>query len=101
MDLVRIYNYYSGDNFYDVTKHLDTMVEKRGNSPYAENLRSNLLEVHSKMRSRLKENLTNVLAPLLQLTAPTKYHYRFALSLDPRYVMELIDIKTFHQSKKC
>ena len=58
-----------------VTKHLDTMVEERGNSPDAENLRSNLLEVHSKMRSRVKENITNVLVPMLQIPAPTKYHY--------------------------
>ena len=28
-----------------------------------------------------------------------KKHYWFALFLDPRYVMELTDIKTFHQSK--
>ena len=70
MDLVRIYNYCSGDDVDDVTKHLDTMVEERGNSPGAENLRSNLLEVHSKMRSRVKENLTNVLVPLLQIPAP-------------------------------
>ena len=75
------------------------MLEERGNSPDAENLRSNLLEVHSKMRSQVKEKLTNVLAPMLQIPAPTKYHYCFALFLDPRYVMELKDIKTFHQSK--
>ena len=75
------------------------MVEERGNSPDAENLRSNLVEVHSYMRYRVKEKLTNVLAPLLQITAPTKYHYWFALFLDPRYVMELKDIKNFHQSK--
>ena len=54
MDLFRIYNYCSGDDVDDVTKHLDTMVEERGNLPDAENLRSNLLEVHSKMRSRVK-----------------------------------------------
>ena len=75
MDLVRIYNYCSGDDACDVTKHLDTMVEERGNSPDAENLRSNLLEVHSKMRSQVKEKLANVLALLLQIPAPTKYHY--------------------------
>ena len=100
MDLVHIFTYCSSDDADDdVSKHLDTMVEERGNSPDAENLRSNLLEVHSKMRSRVKENLTNVLAPLLQIPAPTKYHYWFALFLDPRYVMELTDIKSFHQSK--
>ena len=75
------------------------MVEEIGNSPDAENLRSNLLEVHSKMRFRVNEKLTNVLAPLLQIPAPTKYHYWFALFLDPLYVMELTDIKSFHQSK--
>ena len=95
MDLVRIYNYCSGDDVDDVTKHLDKIVEERGKLPDADNLRSNLLKVHSKMRSRIKENLTNVLAPLLQIPAPTKYHYWFALFLDPRYVMGLKDINTF------
>ena len=51
------------------------------------------------MRYWLKYKLTNVLAPLLQIPAPTKYHYWFTLFLDPRYVMELTDIKNFHQSK--
>ena len=51
------------------------------------------------MRSRVKDKLTNVLAPLLRIPAPTKYHYWFALFLEPQYVMELTDIKTFHQSK--
>ena len=37
--MVRIYAYCSGDNAaYDMSKHLDTMVEERGNSPDAENL---------------------------------------------------------------
>ena len=31
VDLVWIYNYWSGDDVDDVTKHLDTMVEERGN----------------------------------------------------------------------
>ena len=97
VDLVRIYNYLSGDCAYnEVTKHLDTMVEERSNSPDAENLHSNLLEVHSKMKSQVKGKLTNVLAPLLQIPAPTKYHYLFSIFLDPRYVMELTDINTFH-----
>ena len=100
MDLVQIYNYSSGgDSDDDVIKHLDTMVEERGNSPDAENLRSDLLEVHSKMRSWVKNNLTNFLAPLLKIPAPTKYHYWFALFLDPRHVMEFTDSKTFHKSK--
>ena len=43
--------------------------------------------------------LTNVLSPLLQIKAPTKYKYWFALFLDPWYVMELKDIQTFHQSR--
>ena len=64
-----------------------------------ENLRSNLLEVNSKMRYQVNDKLTNVLAALLQITVPKKYHYWFALLLDPRYVMELKDINTFHQSK--
>ena len=100
MDLVQIYTYCSGeyvDNY--VSKHLDRMVCERGNSPDAENLRRNLLEVHSKMSSRVKDKLTNVLALLLKITAPTKYHYWFALFLDPQYVMELKDIETFHQSE--
>ena len=51
------------------------------------------------MRSRVKENTINVLAPLIQIPAPTKYHYWFALFLDPRYVIKLKDIKTFFQSE--
>ena len=99
MDLVRIYNYCSGDTADDdVSKHLDTMVEERGNSPDAENLLSNLLEVHSNMWSRVKDNLTNVLASLLQIPAPTYYQYWFVLFLNPRYVMELKYTNNFHQS---
>ena len=64
VDLVRMYNYCSGDDTDDdVSKQLDTIVEERGNSPDAENLHSNLLEVHYKMRSRVKDKITNVLAP--------------------------------------
>ena len=51
------------------------------------------------MRYQVKENLTNVLAPPIQIKSPTKYHYWFTLFLDPRYVLELKDIKTFHQSE--
>ena len=51
------------------------------------------------MQYRVKDKLTNVFAPLLQITAPTKYHYWFALFLDPWYVMELKEIKNFHQSE--
>ena len=51
------------------------------------------------MRSWVKDKLTNILVPLLQIPSPTKHHYWFALFLDPRYVMELKNIKTFHQSK--
>ena len=75
------------------------MVEERGNSPDAENLCSYLLEVHSEIISQVKYKITNVLAPLLQIPEPTTYHYWFALFLDPRFAMELKDIKTFHQSK--
>ena len=100
VDLFRIYTYCSGDDADgDVSKHLDTMVEERGNLPDAENLRSNLLELHSKIRYRVKEKLINVLAPLIQIPAPTKYHYRFSLFFDPCYVMELTNIKSFYQSK--
>ena len=71
MDLIRIYNYFSGDEADDdVTKHHDTMVEERRNFPDTDNLRSNLLEVHSKMRSLVKDRLTNVLVPLIQIPAP-------------------------------
>ena len=66
MDLVQIYTYCSGgDADDDVSKHFDTMVEERDNLPDAENLRSNLLEIHSKMRSRVKKELLNVLAQVL------------------------------------
>ena len=100
MDLVQIYTYCSGGGFDDdASKYVDTMVEERGNSPDAENLHTNLLVAHYKMRSWVKDKFTNVLAPLLQIPAPAKYHYWFALFLNPRYVMELMDIKSFHQSK--
>ena len=49
LDLVRIYNYFSGDDADDdVTKHLNTMVKERDISPDTEKMCSNLLEVHSK-----------------------------------------------------
>ena len=51
------------------------------------------------MQYQVKDKLPNVLAPLLQIPAPKKYYYWFALFLDPCYVMELTDIKSFHQSK--
>ena len=51
------------------------------------------------MRYRVKEKITNVLAWLFQIPEPKKYHYWFNLFLEPRYVMELTDIKYFHQSK--
>ena len=75
MDLVWIYTYCSGDDAdNDVSKHLDIMVEERGNSSYVENLISNLLEAHSKMIYQVKDKITNVLAPLLKIPAPIKYH---------------------------
>ena len=43
---------------------------ERGNFIDAEKLRINLLEVHSKMRYRVKDKLTNVLAQLLKIPAP-------------------------------
>ena len=73
MDLVWIYTYCSGEDADDdVSKHLDTMVEERGKSKDAENLHSNLLEVHSKICYRVKEKITNFLEPLLQIPAPKK-----------------------------
>ena len=76
MDPVRIYKYCSGDDADDdLSEHLDTMVEERGNSPDTENLCSNLIEVHSKMKSRVNDKLTNVLDRLLQIPAPKKYRY--------------------------
>ena len=99
MDMVQIYTYCSGDDAYDdVSKHLDKMVEERRNSLDAENLHSKLLEVHSNMRSWVNYKLNNVLALLIKIPAPTKYHYWFALFLDPRYFINLKDIKTFRQS---
>ena len=75
------------------------MVEERGNSQAADNLCMNLLEVHCKMWHGVKDKLTNVLAPLLNIPASAKYQYCFAIFLDPWYVMELKDINTFHQSE--
>ena len=68
MDLVQIYTYFSGDNCDEhLYKHVDEMVEERGNSQAAENLLRNLLEVHCKMRYKGKDNIKNVLAPLLNI----------------------------------
>ena len=75
------------------------MVKKKGNSQTADNLCMNLIEVHCKVRHRVQEKFINVLAPLLDVPASKKYHYWFALLLDPWYVMEIKDINTFHQSE--
>ena len=62
VDLVQIYTYCSGgDADDDVSKHLDTMVEERGNFQDPENLCSSLLEVHFNIRYRVRDKLTNVL----------------------------------------
>ena len=80
-------------------KNIDAIMGERGNPQAAENLYRNLLLVHCKMQHHVKEKFTNVLALLLSIPAPKKYHCRFAIFLDPRYVMELKDIKTFNQSE--
>ena len=99
MDIFWIYTCWSGDDSDDdVSNNLDTVVEERGHLPDAENLRSNLLDVNSNMRSQVNDKLTNIIVPLLKFSAPTKYHYWFDLLLDPRYAIELKDIKTIHQS---
>ena len=68
MYLVQIYKYCSSEDAEDdVSKHLDRMVEERGNSPDTKKLHSNLLEVNSKMRSWVKDKLTNFFAPMLQI----------------------------------
>ena len=73
MYLVRIYTYFPGDDDdVDLSKHLDAMVEERGNSQAVYNLRMNLLEVHCKIRHRLKDMFVHVLAPLLDVLASTK-----------------------------
>ena len=59
----------------------------------------NLLEVHYKIQNQVNDKLINALAPMLDVSASTKYHYWFALFLDPRYVIKLKDIKTFCQSE--
>ena len=88
MDIVQIYTYCAGESENeDVSKHLDAKVEERGNSQAVENLPKDLLDVNWKMRHRVKDNLTNVLAPLLNIQALKKYHYWFSIFLDPRYVM--------------
>ena len=51
------------------------------------------------MRHQVKDKLKNFLKPLIKTPASKKYQYWFALFLDPSYVMELMDIKSFHQSK--
>ena len=50
MDMVHIYTYFSGDYANeDVSKHLDAIVEERGNLQAVDNLRKNLPKVHGKM----------------------------------------------------
>ena len=71
--------------------------KREANSQDTKNLRSTLLELHSKLQYGVKDKLTNVLAPMLQIPAPKKYQCWFALLLDPWYVMETTDINTFHQ----
>ena len=83
----------------DVSKWIGAIVEVRGNLQAVENLHMNLFEIHCKMRHRVQEKLIPVLVPLLDVPESTKYHYWFSLFLDPRYVMEIKDIKHFHQSK--
>ena len=98
VDLVWIYTYLSGDDADEYGyKQLDRMVEYRGNFQAAENLSRNLLEVHWKIRNRVQYKLANVLTKMLGVPASTRYHFWFALFLDPRYVMDRKDIKTFHQ----
>ena len=82
-----------------MSKHLDTIVEEKGNSQAAENMTRNLLEVHCNIWHLVKDKLTNVLVPLINIIESTTYHYRSALFLAPRYVMDLKDINTFHQSE--
>ena len=100
MDLVWIYTYCSGDDAdAGVSKQIYAMVEDRGNLQAVEKIRRNLLDVHCKMCHQVKDKPTNVLASLMNIPAPKKYHYWFALLLDPWYAMELKYIKTFHQSE--
>ena len=75
------------------------MVEDRGKSQAAENLHMNLLELNFKISHRLQDKLITVIALLPDFTELTKYHYSFALFLDPRYVMGIKDIKKFHQNQ--
>ena len=75
------------------------MVEDRGNSKAAENLHTNLPELNFKISHRLQNNIVTVIALLIDVTELTKYHYCFALFLDPWYVMGIKYITKFHHSE--
>ena len=74
------------------------MVKDRDKSQAAENLHMNLLELNFEISHRLQDKLITFIALLLDVIELTKYHYWFALFLDPRYAMGVKEIKKFHQS---
>ena len=45
----------------------------------------------------MKRKLAKYLEPLLEVTSSDKYHWWFALMIDPRYVNELTDVRKMHE----
>ena len=51
------------------------------------------------MRENLMSKLATYLDPLLEVPSAEKYHWRFVLILNPRYVIQLTDIRKLHKIK--
>ena len=94
MDTVRVYVYCSGDDVDDLTKvELDHIVEEQDGSGSARQLRRKNYENAGKC----EEKTGKYLEPLLHFPSPKKYHWWFALILDPLYVNELTDARALHK----
>ena len=59
--------------------------------------RRNLEEIHMKIQENVKSKISKYLEPLLQVPSAEKYHWWFALMLDPQYFNELVDFRTLHK----
>ena len=65
---------------------LDQTVEENGSLGEARQPRRKLEDKHMKMRENVKSKLAKYLELLLEVPSEDKFHWRFALILDPRYV---------------
>ena len=98
VDTVRVYIYCYGDELDEVLKvELDQMVENQDGLAQARQLKMNLEETHMKMRENVKSKLAKYLELLLEVPSEDKFHWRFALILDPRYVKSFKDFRKMHE----